>query len=224
MKNSERKAATREATLVATLETLEAVGYNRLRTSDVATRSGMSEGTLFHYFPTKYLLVAAALDRALDGNVQRALVEYEEMKAPFDRRVLVEILWRLLSDNRIAWTYELFGAMKTDPQLQEIVGPVLHANSLVIDELAATIGITAGRLPREDADIVVGTIIWSLQGLILRNMGRGSSGEEKELIDYIVFLADRLYPMETEPTATETSAPATTATAQTPESSIAVSP
>lgn len=185
----------REAVLSAALEVLALVGYNRLRTKDVSVRSGLSEGTLFHYFSTKYLLVAAAADRAMAMYIDRSTSEFGALEPPYDRRRLLVILWELLSDKRMSWTFELFAALKTDPLLQEFVGPVLRENGHIVDGLAASIMHSHGGIPEVDSSVAAGICIWGMQGLVLRDMSRGESGLQDDLIDYLLFLVNTMYPI-----------------------------
>jgi AcrR family transcriptional regulator len=61
-----RSAATVDAVLEATIQVLLSVGKERLTTTRVALRAGVSVGTLYQYFPNKRALLQAALKRHLD--------------------------------------------------------------------------------------------------------------------------------------------------------------
>lgn len=61
-----RSAASVDAILDATVQVLLRVGKERLTTTKVASRAGVSVGTLYQYFPNKSALVQAALKRHLD--------------------------------------------------------------------------------------------------------------------------------------------------------------
>ena len=61
-----RSAASVEAILEATIQVLLNVGKERLTTTRVALRAGVSVGTLYQYFPNKSALLQAALKRHLD--------------------------------------------------------------------------------------------------------------------------------------------------------------
>ena len=60
-----RSAASVDAILEATIQALLNVGKERLTTTSVALRAGVSVGTLYQYFPNKSALLQAALKRHL---------------------------------------------------------------------------------------------------------------------------------------------------------------
>jgi AcrR family transcriptional regulator len=60
-----RSTASVEAILDATIQLLLAIGKERLTTTRVAHRAGVSVGTLYQYFPNKSALLQAALTRHL---------------------------------------------------------------------------------------------------------------------------------------------------------------
>jgi AcrR family transcriptional regulator len=61
-----RSTASVDAILEATIQVLLQVGKERLTTTKVASRAGVSVGTLYQYFPNKSSLLKAALKRHLD--------------------------------------------------------------------------------------------------------------------------------------------------------------
>jgi AcrR family transcriptional regulator len=67
-----RSAASVEAILEATIQVLLNVGKERLTTTRVASRAGVSVGTLYQYFPNKSALLQAVLKRHL-GEVAAAV-------------------------------------------------------------------------------------------------------------------------------------------------------
>jgi AcrR family transcriptional regulator len=56
-----------DAILEATVQVLLSIGKERLTTTKVAQRAGVSVGTLYQYFPNKSSLLQGALKRHLDG-------------------------------------------------------------------------------------------------------------------------------------------------------------
>jgi len=73
-----RSAATVDAVLEATIQVLLQIGKERLTTTKVARRAGVSVGTLYQYFPNKSALLKAALKRHMDevaGAIKRVCHE-----------------------------------------------------------------------------------------------------------------------------------------------------
>ena len=62
-----RSTASVDAILEATLQVLLEVGKERLTTTRVAQRAGVSVGTLYQYFPNKSALLQALLRKHFDG-------------------------------------------------------------------------------------------------------------------------------------------------------------
>lgn len=194
MRNSDRRALALETLLSASLATLESVGYSRLRTADVAKRSGMSEGTLFRYFPTKYDLTRASLEQALAEHSKRLVENFVSIDGPLDRRSLVTMLWTLLSHPKLAWTYELFAAAYTDTQLRRVIAPVLEAHTIEVDKVGLVVMSEFGGIKNDDARLAINLTTWAMQGLVLRDMARGDTGSQHELLEYLLFLAEAAYP------------------------------
>jgi AcrR family transcriptional regulator len=65
-----RSTASVEAILRATIQVLLRFGKERLTTTRVAARAGVSVGTLYQYFPNKSALLRAALQRHMNEVVQ----------------------------------------------------------------------------------------------------------------------------------------------------------
>jgi AcrR family transcriptional regulator len=73
-----RSTASVDAILEATIQVLLKVGKERLTTTRVALRAGVSVGTLYQYFPNKSALLQGALKRHLDevtNAVERVCLE-----------------------------------------------------------------------------------------------------------------------------------------------------
>ncbi len=198
MKNEDRRARTIESILSASLHTVESVGFSRLRTADVAVASGMSEGTLFRYYPSKLLLVVATFERTLELHIHRCLAEFESLPRPLDHELLLQMMWRILNHPNLAWTYELASAASTNKELRDAIGPVYSLTNQLTDEFAASVLAELG-VPNEDALKALHLAIWSMKALIVRDLGRGGSGAQERLIPYLASIAKRAYGMPANP-------------------------
>ena len=75
-----RSAATVNAILEATIQILLQMGKERLTTTKVARRAGVSVGTLYQYFPNKTAMLRAALKRHIDEISEAIELVCEEQK------------------------------------------------------------------------------------------------------------------------------------------------
>ena len=66
-----RSTATVEAIFEATIQLLLTLGIERLTTTRVAQRAGVSVGTLYQYYPNKHSLLYAVLENHLNGVMSR---------------------------------------------------------------------------------------------------------------------------------------------------------
>jgi AcrR family transcriptional regulator len=88
-----RSTASVDAILEATIQVLLLVGKERLTTTKVAARAGVSVGTLYQYFPNKSALLQAVLKRHMD-DVTRAV---ELVCKEHHGRTLREMMTALMS-------------------------------------------------------------------------------------------------------------------------------
>src|SRR4051794_17552723 len=75
-----RSAASVDAILQATIQVLLGVGKERLTTTRVALRAGVSVGTLYQYFPNKSALLQAALKRHMNEVMDAVELVCEEQQ------------------------------------------------------------------------------------------------------------------------------------------------
>jgi AcrR family transcriptional regulator len=82
-----------DAILDATIQVLLRVGKERLTTTRVALRAGVSVGTLYQYFPNKSALLQAVLKRHLGGVTETVELVCEEQRG----RTLGQMVTALIS-------------------------------------------------------------------------------------------------------------------------------
>src|SRR5437899_634204 len=117
----ERREATRNALLEATIQCLVEQGYAGTTTRAVSERARVSPGALQHHFTSKQELVSEAISY-LSGKLTAQLIEQGVPSASSRRQLteqLVDYLWQTLSGPLIAAAMELGVAARTDPFLRE---------------------------------------------------------------------------------------------------------
>jgi AcrR family transcriptional regulator len=91
-----RSAASVNAILQATIQVLLQVGKERLTTTRVALRAGVSVGTLYQYFPNKSSLLQAALKRHLAEVAEAVELVCEEQKGETLREMVTALITTFL--------------------------------------------------------------------------------------------------------------------------------
>src|SRR3954462_6279522 len=122
----ERRQATRNALLEATIQCLVEQGYAGTTTRAVSERAGVSPGALQHHFTSKDELVAEAVGY-LAGELTAQLIERGIPSVTSRRELteqLVDYLWQTLNGPLMAAVTELAVAGRTDPLLRERLAAV----------------------------------------------------------------------------------------------------
>ena len=125
-----RTAATRTTLLDATLDSLVELGYARTTTQGIAARAGLSRGAQLHHFPTKELLVVAAVEHL-------AAKRDGEIRATTDRHRVLELLADTFTGPLFLAALELWVAARTDPALRAALLPLERAVHEKLTGLAA---------------------------------------------------------------------------------------
>jgi AcrR family transcriptional regulator len=151
-----------DSILEATIQVLLSVGKERLTTTRVAHRAGVSVGTLYQYFPNKSALLQAALRRHLESVAAEVeQVSREERGAP-----LVQIVSRIAN----AFIEAKMRDLKTSAALHSVSSDVDGAriareiggrvNKIIVSALMA-----AGEPLRKDPKLVASTIQAAMVGV-----------------------------------------------------------
>jgi len=125
--HAERSATTRTALLDATIECLAELGYSGTTTAEVVRRAGLSRGAQVHHFPTKALLIAAALDHLL--TIQRRTFTERFAALPEKSRTeatALGVLWTVLDSQAYRALLQLAVASFADDTLRESVADVFR--------------------------------------------------------------------------------------------------
>ena len=91
-----RSAASVDAILEATIQVLLQIGKERLTTTRVALRAGVSVGTLYQYFPNKSALLQAALRRHLAEVTDAVELVCKEQKGRTLRQMVTALITAFL--------------------------------------------------------------------------------------------------------------------------------
>lgn len=128
---AQRTATTRTTLLDATLASLVELGYARTTTQGIAARAGLSRGAQLHHFPTRELLVVAAVEHL-------ATKRDTEIRATQDRDrdQALELLADTFTGPLFLAALELWVAARTDPALRAALVPLERAVNEKLTALA----------------------------------------------------------------------------------------
>jgi AcrR family transcriptional regulator len=121
----ERSAATRQALIDATIESLIELGYERSTTTEISERAGLSRGAHLHHFQTRATLFGAAVE----GLARRGTDELRRgvARLPSDESrpaAVVDMVWRLFNLPLFQVVLELSVHARTDPELRAKLEPI----------------------------------------------------------------------------------------------------
>jgi AcrR family transcriptional regulator len=171
-----RSAASVDAILEATIQVLLSVGKERLTTTRVALRAGVSVGTLYQYFPNKSALLQAVLKRHLDNVAQEVERVCREQKGN-SRKQMAPALINAFLDAKMKdpKASVAFYAVSSDVDGAKIVQQVrVRVNRAIVGVLAS-----ACEPLRKDPQVVASMLQSAMFGVSQRLLE--SSTPEKEL-------------------------------------------
>jgi AcrR family transcriptional regulator len=171
-----RSAASVDAILEATIQVLLSVGKERLTTTRVALRAGVSVGTLYQYFPNKSALLQAVLKRHLDNVAQEVERVCREQKGNSLKQMAPALINAFLDAKmKDPKASVAFYAVSSDVDGAKIVQQVrVRVNRAIVGVLASA------REPlRKDPQVVASMLQSAMFGVSQRLLE--SSTPEKEL-------------------------------------------
>jgi len=174
-----RSAASVDAILEAAIQVLLQVGKERLTTTKVAMRAGVSVGTLYQYFPNKSALLRAVLKRHMvevTGTVER--VCREQHGATPRQMVTVLISAFLQAKMRNAKTSVALYSVSSDVDGAKIVQQMsARSDKAIVRMLAA-----ASHPLASDVRIVASVIQGAMSGVSKRLLESGAPEEQFEAL------------------------------------------
>jgi AcrR family transcriptional regulator len=132
-----RSAASVDAILEATIQVLLQAGKDRLTTTKVAMRAGVSVGTLYQYFPNKSALLRAVLKRHMDAVTETVeLVCHQQKGQSLERMATALVTAFLEAKMKDAKTSVALYAVSSDVDGAKIVQEMgIRSNRAVVGML-----------------------------------------------------------------------------------------
>lgn len=150
------------------MECLAELGWSGTSTTEVARRAGVSRGAQQHHYPTKMLLVAAALEHLLER--QRLAFERAFNDLPEGERNVegaLDLLWDTFRQAPSLALMELAMAARTDETLRALS---IDINERVVQVIVETFHrLFPKSLDEQVASTLIRSLFATLIGLTLQN-------------------------------------------------------
>jgi AcrR family transcriptional regulator len=161
----ERTTKTRLALIDATIDVVNARGYNGASTALIAERAGVSRGAILHHFGTRAALMAEVIVTVY----RRENAQYHETVSSgrSGQRIAdwPTILWDVLSQPSGMAVLEILQATYSDP---ELANDVVAMQAVVENEALAAMRSNLGG-NQEEARALMRLMVWSVRGLSIAN-------------------------------------------------------
>jgi len=142
---ADRSAETREKVLAAAIGLLHSSGYSAANIKAIASRAGVSLGSLQHQFPTKAKLMAAVVDQLARKRIAAYRATADHIADPWQKYGSVfDTTWAVVKEPEFAAVLEIMLARRSDQELREETEVSFASNEAAIKEWVLGLGNLAG--------------------------------------------------------------------------------
>ncbi|WP_433335545.1 TetR/AcrR family transcriptional regulator [Spirillospora sp. CA-294931] len=201
----ERRSQTQARLLDATMGCLVDLGWSRTSTTEVARRAGVSRGAQQHHYPTKMLLVAAALEHLLEA--QRLAYVSAFATLPPERRNVegaLDLLWEVFRAPPARALLELAVAARTDDELRPLC---VDLNERILEVIAETFGrlFPQNALPEDFVPNMLRGVFAMFVGLAVQNaLDDDREGHQEAVLAQFKMIARLVIPDPGDPKTNDT--------------------
>ncbi|MFG2021576.1 TetR/AcrR family transcriptional regulator [Actinomadura geliboluensis] len=191
----ERRSRTQARLLEATMECLVDLGWSGTSTTEVARRAGVSRGAQQHHYPTKMVLVAAALEHLLEA--QRLAYETAFAVLPAERRNVsgaLDLLWEVFRGRPAKALMELAVAARTDDELRPLC---IDLNERILQVILETFErlFPQNTLPPDFAPTMLRALFAMFVGLSIQNaLDDDAEGHQAAVLRQVKDVAQLIVP------------------------------
>jgi AcrR family transcriptional regulator len=176
-----------DAILKATIQVLLRLGKERLTTTNVALRAGVSVGTLYQYFPNKKALLQAALKRHLTDVAEAVEQVCEEQEGRTPRQMATAVITAYLDAKmKVAKTSSALYSVSSDVDGAKIVQQITTRFHKALVEMLRTASDPLATDPQ-----LIATMLLASMGGVVRILLESSNPEEQvdTLREELIFAA-----------------------------------
>lgn len=177
------------------MECLAELGWSGTSTTEVARRAGVSRGAQQHHYPTKMVLVAAALEHLLER--QRLAYETAFAALPPERRNVegaLDLLWEVFRGRPSRALLELAVAARTDDELRPLC---LDLNERILQVILETFErlFPTTHVPDDAVPAMLRGVFAMFVGLSVQNALDGDAqGHQRAVLAQVKTIAALIIP------------------------------
>jgi AcrR family transcriptional regulator len=123
-----KSSNTRDQILEAAIKCIVEIGYANTTTTKIAEVAGLSRGATLHHFPSKMLIIRAAVDYLHQKRLRAFRKSIDNIPTGADRpKLSVEFYWNHVTHPLFVAFFELSVAARHDDDLRDILHPAQKA-------------------------------------------------------------------------------------------------
>jgi AcrR family transcriptional regulator len=181
-----KSSRTRRAILDAAVDCFYELGYFNTTTEHIARKAGVSRGAMLHHFPTRFDLIAAAVEHINQIRLAMFTREETEIQSGAEHSRIeegIDAYWRQLNTPAFIVFTELRIAARTDKDLEQVLIPALKAYdkawyqavSSVFPDLALSEAFARTNYMTQ----------YLLEGMAMARATKGTKVPEKMMLDWL---------------------------------------
>lgn len=126
---AQKSASTRNLILDAAINCFINMGYASTTTAKISQQAGLSRGAMLHHFPSKDILVKAAIEYLHGRRIEAFRQGISKIPSDHPSRIRagLDVYWKHLTSPLFVAFHELAVASRTDPELMSIFKPAVEA-------------------------------------------------------------------------------------------------
>lgn len=167
-----KSARTRRKILEATLDSIHEDGFQRASTTEIVRRAGVSRGALLHHYPSKEVLIAAAVEFLLDAeiaDIRKVAVAYAEKQLTIDD--FIDDMWQRFSGRLFMITIEFLASARTDEKLRQAIVPVSLQFHRSLNEIWSHFFVNRTMAPQK-VQVLLNTTLCLMRGMGIQTIVR----------------------------------------------------
>lgn len=172
-------SSTRERLIQAATALITDGGYAAATVTDVATRAGVAQGTMYRHFPSKSALFVEVFRRVCDRDLEamRAAIAAQPCAGTKLEAAIVTFAGRALKLPRLAWA---LAAEPVDPAVDAERLAYRHTYRDLFAEIVRA-GVESGEFEPQDADLTAALLVGGIAESLIGPLSPFEShGEEAE--------------------------------------------